>query len=296
MARSLRFRGFYDIPLFQVFYNHFGSFQEEYARCYESQLGFYRPVWDETMKRFFVCGDPRFGLARFECSRCHHSLYVPFSCKTRLFCPSCHQKKLELWLDDVRLHVVHQEMPHRFWTFSIPKRLRVYFQYRHKLLTLLVQAAKQTVFLTLGNGKHWPFVAPGMITLIQTAGDELNFNCHLHALITDGVVNYADSHKITLQRCLYYDADQITELFRLCVLRLLFKHHVIAQDVVDNMVTWKNSGFHVHVSESFTDPERMRICLAYSFRAPVTMKRIAYDQDRRHVCCWFLCRQCAALN
>lgn len=266
------------------FANHFGSFQEEYARHYESQLGFYRPIWDETLRRFFECGDPRFGLARFQCGGCAYNLYVPFSCKTRLFCPSCHQKRLELWQTDVLQHVIHQEMPHRFWTFSIPKRLRIYFQYRHKLLTHLVQAAKQTVFLALSDNTRRSFIAPGMITLIQTAGDELNFNCHLHALITDGVVNYAEPNNITLQRCFHYDFQQITELFRLCVLRLLFKHHVIVQNVVDNMVTWKNSGFHVHVSEPFTDSERMRTCLEYSFRAPVTLNRLKYDQGHRRVC------------
>lgn len=266
-----------------MFYQHFGEFQESYSRHYESQLGFYRPVWDETLRRFFACGDPRFGLARFECGRCHHSLYVPFSCKTRLFCPSCHQKKQELWQDDVMQHVIHQDILHRFWTFSIPKRLRVYFGYRHKLLTHLVQAAKQTVFLALGDGEQQPFIAPGMIILIQTAGDELNFNCHLHALITDGLVDHADPHKTTLRRCLHYDANQITELFGLCVLRLLFKHDVIDQSVVDNMTSWRHSGFHVHVSEPFKDPKRMRTCLTYSFRAPAPLNRIKYDRESGQV-------------
>ena len=283
MAKSLRLRGFYDSPFFQVFYNHFESFQESYARSYESQSGFYRPVWDETLSRFFECGDPRFGMVRFECEHCCQSLYVPFSCKTRLFCPSCHQKKLELWLDDVMDHVVHQDMPHRFWTFSIPKRLRCYFRYRHKLLTFLVQAAKQTVFLAMGDGEQRPFTAPGMIILIQTSGDELNFNCHLHALITDGPVNYTDPRGVIFQRCPVYDMTQITELFRRCVLKLLCKHKVIKQDVMENMMTWRHSGFHVHASESFTDPERMRKCLEYGFRVSVPLNSLEYDKVAKQV-------------
>ncbi|MBF0106733.1 MAG: transposase [Deltaproteobacteria bacterium] len=55
----------------------------------------------------------------------------------------------------------------------------------------------------MGNRRSSAFAAPGMITLIQTSGDELNFNCHLHVLITDGVINSADPRKITFQRCPY---------------------------------------------------------------------------------------------
>ncbi|MBF0107086.1 MAG: transposase, partial [Deltaproteobacteria bacterium] len=277
------FCGFYDSPLFQVFYNHFESFQEEYSRQFESQFGFYRYVWDETLRRFFECGDPRYGMARFECGRCQQSLYVPFSCKTRLFCPSCHQKKIEVWLDDVMDNVVCQDIPHRFWTFSIPKRLRIYFKYHRKLLTHLVAAAKRAVFLAMGDGKYNAFVAPGMITLIQTSGDELNFNCHLHALITDGVINSADPRKVTFQRCPHYDFDQMTELFRLSVLKLLLKHNVITQDVAGNMMSWEHSGFHVHASDSFTDPDRLHKCLEYGFRPPVTLKSLTYDQTAKTV-------------
>ncbi|MBU0506556.1 transposase zinc-binding domain-containing protein [bacterium] len=283
MARSLRCRGFYDSPLFQIFYDHFESFQEEYTRRFESQFGFYRYVWDETLRRFFECGDPRFGMARYECGRCKQNLYVPFSCKTRLFCPSCHQKKIELWLDDVMDNVIYKDMPHRFWTFSIPKRLRVYFQYRHKLMTHLVEAAKQTVLFAMGDGQSLSFTAPGMITLIQTSGDELNFNCHLHALITDGLVDYADPHKLSFNRCQHYDFVQMTELFRLFVLKILHKHNVIPQSVVDNMLTWNHSGFHVHASNRFKDPDRMRKCLEYSFRPPVTLQSLSYDKTAKTV-------------
>jgi hypothetical protein len=91
-------------------------------------------------------------------------------------------------VDQVVSEVIRPEVPHRLWSFSIPKRLRPYFR-QQKRLSWLVQAAKETVCLAMGRGKVRDFEKPGIISLIQTHGDELNWNCYLHALITDGVMN-----------------------------------------------------------------------------------------------------------
>jgi hypothetical protein len=288
MARSLRYRRFHETPLFQTFYNHSfdklrtGSedFQEEYSRIYESQFGFYRPIWDRTVGRFLACGDPREGLARFDCERCQDSLYVPFSCKTRLFCPTCHQKKLELWVSNMMSDVVRKDLPHRFWTFSIPKRLRIYFKYRRKLMGLLVKAAKQTVSDVLTQGSSHSHENAGMIILIQTQGDALNFNCHLHALITDGLLDYRDPKDVIYHPCLHWDFSKMNEIFRRHLFRLMIKHDVIGTEIADNMMSWPHSGFHVHASEPFIDEERLERCLRYAFRSPVTLDSLDYDKEK----------------
>ena len=41
-------------------------------------------------------------MARYECLGCHQSVVVPFSCKTRLFCPSCHEAKVLIWIEDIK--------------------------------------------------------------------------------------------------------------------------------------------------------------------------------------------------
>jgi hypothetical protein len=80
-------------------YRHYEDFQEAYAREDHSDFGYFRHDVDETIAKFMECGDPRLGVARFECEDCQTRLYVPFSCKTRLFCPSCHAKFSELWVE-----------------------------------------------------------------------------------------------------------------------------------------------------------------------------------------------------
>ncbi|MGH8764557.1 MAG: transposase zinc-binding domain-containing protein [Burkholderiales bacterium] len=53
-----------------------------------------RAVERNVLERFLECGDLDRGFARIRCGGCGHDLLLAFSCKTRYFCPSCHQKRV----------------------------------------------------------------------------------------------------------------------------------------------------------------------------------------------------------
>ncbi|HLG20250.1 MAG TPA: transposase zinc-binding domain-containing protein, partial [Bdellovibrionota bacterium] len=147
-----RARVFHQNPLYRVLYDHYSHFQKVYPTRFQVLLGLFRSCVDHTVERFLVCGDPREGVAVYTCDACSQKKIVPFSCKTRLFCPSCHQKRILLWAEDLIEHTL-ADVSHRFWTFSIPKRLRPYFLHDRKLLKHLVFAAHRTFSLALGNGR-----------------------------------------------------------------------------------------------------------------------------------------------
>jgi uncharacterized OB-fold protein len=44
--------------------------------------------------RYLDCGDLHLGFARVRCCDCGHEYLLPFSCKRRHFCPSCHQRRV----------------------------------------------------------------------------------------------------------------------------------------------------------------------------------------------------------
>ena len=54
----------------------------------------HRPVEAEVLERFLDCGDLHKGFARVFCDQCGHDYLLAYSCKTRYFCPSCHQKRM----------------------------------------------------------------------------------------------------------------------------------------------------------------------------------------------------------
>ena len=75
-------------PLWQCAKRHAGELRES------GRMG--RAIEGQVIERFITCGDPREGFARIYCDACRHEYLLAYSCKTRTFCPSCHQKRVLL--------------------------------------------------------------------------------------------------------------------------------------------------------------------------------------------------------
>ena len=77
-------------PYYRCIELHFeqleGSWEDRYMRSY----GFWRPFVMDVIYNYLDCGDLHFGFARVRCDGCGHEYLLPFSCKRRHFCPSCH--------------------------------------------------------------------------------------------------------------------------------------------------------------------------------------------------------------
>ena len=58
--------------------------------------------------------------ARVRCDECSHEYLLAFSCKGRWFCPSCHQKKVQVF-GTMLAESILAAVPHRHFTFTIPK-------------------------------------------------------------------------------------------------------------------------------------------------------------------------------
>ena len=102
--------------------------------------GFFRPIVREVVEKYLDCGNPRSGFARIRCPDCREERIVMFSCRTRGFCPSCHAKRIEEWGEWIRGTLL-LDVPHRQVVFTIPKRLRVFFKFKRRLLGDLCRCA-----------------------------------------------------------------------------------------------------------------------------------------------------------
>jgi len=128
-------------PLWQCLDAHFDTFLEIYPEVYERDYGFLRPVIPEVVGKFMGCGDFAKGFARVRCDHCKHEYLLAFSCKGRWFCPSCHQKKVQLF-GALLAETVLAPVPHRHLTFTIPKMLRPYFRFHRGLIKELCRIAQ----------------------------------------------------------------------------------------------------------------------------------------------------------
>jgi Transposase zinc-binding domain len=124
------------------------------------------------------------GFDRIQCPNCKNEFLLAFSCKTRGFCPSCCAKRSILCGEFIREKVL-AHCDHRHIVFSIPKMFRIFFLCNRKLLTELSRCAWKAI-------RQYFEVCASEVTLpagslsIATAGDFLNWNPHIHGLVSSG--------------------------------------------------------------------------------------------------------------
>jgi hypothetical protein len=152
---------------------------------FQRRCGFWRGFVDEQVRRYLDCGLFENGFARIRCPDCAEEYLLAFSCKTRELCPSCAAKRsaatAALLAEEVLAGVGHAQ-----WVFVIPKMLRPYFLHHRELLGGLALAAWETVLELVCAAAGDEGMRPGMIAVVQTAGDLGNWHPHVHALVSRG--------------------------------------------------------------------------------------------------------------
>jgi hypothetical protein len=139
-----------------------------------------------SVEDFLSCGQLQGGFARIRCTKCRKEHLLPFSCRTRNFCSSCQAKRSILFAEKLMAEIL-APVPHRHWTFSVPRVLRGLFKRERALLSLLSQTAYASILKTFQDLLGRKDVRPGCILSLQTYGAYgANFNPHCHGLISDG--------------------------------------------------------------------------------------------------------------
>jgi hypothetical protein len=116
---------------------------------------------------------------------------------------------------------------------------------------------------------------PGLILFVQTFGDLLTFNPHIHVLAADGVFR-ADWVFVALPAI---PAKLLERGFRSQVLKLLVAERAIGERLSASMLAWRHSGFSVHngVRVASGDTEGRKKLTQYMLRAPLSLEKMTYD-------------------
>jgi hypothetical protein len=108
---------------YQLFETHFDSYVRAYEERFEARSGPLRPVVVRSVEAFLDCGRLQGGFARVRCPKCHDEHLLALSCRTRNFCSSCQVRRPVLFAEKLTSEIL-APVPHRHWTFSIPRVLR----------------------------------------------------------------------------------------------------------------------------------------------------------------------------
>jgi len=190
---------------------------------------------------FLDCGRLQGGFARIRCPKCRDEHLLAFSCRTRNFCSSCQAKRSVLFAEKLVTEIL-APVPHRHWTFSIPRVLRGLVERDRKLLGLLSQTAYAAILKTFQPLFGRTDVSPGCVISLQTHGAYgANSHPHAHALISDGVFS-PEGEFLPLPSL---DTAAVMQVFRRLLLLRLHQAERLSESFMHNLLSWVRPGFSV---------------------------------------------------
>lgn len=141
-----------------------------------------RPSVIEEVEKVLNCRDPLImGYHQYKCPKCGKiERIVPHSCKSR-FCSSCGKVATDNWMDKSLNEFL--DVPYHHLVFTIPQELRNVFLHNRSLLHILFKAAGKTLLEWCRDTGEF---IPGIVCISHTFGSILNFNPHIHMLLTEG--------------------------------------------------------------------------------------------------------------
>jgi hypothetical protein len=262
--------------LYALVEDYYQEFERVYDERYRQQYGPWRPVIGEVMRRYLECGDLHRGFARLGCGGCRYQAILAYSCKCRLFCPSCQQKRVLLFAEWLDSHILEQ-VSHAQFVFTIPKLLRPIFRFHRRDLGLLCKSAWQALREMFREVASDPAALPGVVISVQNYGDRLNLHPHVHALASRGVWSSGGS----FEPIPALDAPRLMLLFRHHLLNNLLECDRIGQATLDILDRFHHPGFSAYEGErvAASDNAARERVASYLVHAPFSLARLRYDRD-----------------
>ena len=258
-----------------------------------------------VVRQFHRCGDLAAGFTRLQCPDCGHERLLAFTCETRHFCPSCHQRKVRQTGDWIA-RVLCFDVPHRQFVFTMPKPLRGIFRKRRKLLDHLFTTAIESLRDWMRARLELPDGQLAAVAAVQTFGDYLNFHPHLHVLAASGLVDREGRfHVLPVEKRRGTEAfwteakpkpagrarragranqriEPLAELFRHRFLALLRGEKLISESKLRQLLAWTHSGFSLDAGEKPVAPydvEGRKRLAEYLLRAPFSLEKITWNES-----------------
>ena len=268
-------------PLWHIIHHAWADFQAGYESTHRPIYGPLRRDAVAVVEQFYRCGDLAAGFKRIQCPDCGHEKLLAFACKTRHFCPSCHQRKV-LQTGEWIARSVCFEVPHRQFVFTMPKPLRGIFRKRRKLLDHLFRASIESLLEWMRERLGLPDGQLAAIAAVQTFGDYLGFHPHLHVLAASGLVDREGRfHLLPVD-----SIEPLSEQFRQRFIATLRREKLISEKRARQLLGWTHSGFSLDAGEkpvASHDVDGRRRLAEYLLRAPFSLEKITWNEKTQKV-------------
>ena len=141
-----------------------------------------------VLSRLSRCHTAAIGVHHYRCSNegCKHMHYQYHSCGNR-HCPNCGGMKRNEWIEDRMGELLPTTYFHL--VFTLPQELRSLCMGNRKLLFALLFKSAQHTILTLSKDEKYMGATPGIVSILHTNGQDLNFHPHIHNIVSGGGIN-----------------------------------------------------------------------------------------------------------
>ena len=129
------------------------------------------------------CKSAKLGCNVSRCSDCGHMEFHNNSCRNRN-CPNCQAVLKEIWVDKRRAEVI--DAPYFHVVFALPRELKPLIYCNQKLLYSLFHSCCAQTLLELSADRKYLGATPGIIQVLHTWNQELDYHVHMHCIVSGG--------------------------------------------------------------------------------------------------------------
>lgn len=177
----------------------------------------------KTASCIMRCKTGELGFNASYCEDCGHPLIHTVSCNDRS-CPCCQAPLEKKWELERNTELI-EGIAYFHVVFTLPHELnRLIFANQKVLLTLLFRCVQDTL-LSLCADRRFLGAKPGIICVLHTWGQKLNFHPHLHVCISGGGLTPAGQFVETGHKGFFLPEAAVASMFRgkyLCGLKKLY--------------------------------------------------------------------------
>ena len=178
-------------------------------------------VQEKAARAILNCKSGTLGCNISQCTDCGHMEFHNNSCRNRN-CPNCQAILKEIWIDKRRAEVI--DSPYFHVVFTVPHELNPLIYGNQELLYSLLHRCSSETLLELSRDKKYLGATPGIIQVLHTWGQTLNFHPHIHCIVSGG--GLSDDHK--LRKCgekFFIPVHVMAKMFRGKFLAYLQKYY-----------------------------------------------------------------------
>ena len=150
---------------------------------YSAQSHYQSDVQRKAAHAILNCKSGRLGVNLSQCTDCGHVEIHNNSCRNRN-CPNCQAVLKEIWVDKRKAEVI--DTPYFHVVFTLPHQLNSLIYCNQKLLYGLLHRCCAETLLELSADKKWLGATPGIIQVLHTWNQELDYHVHMHCIVSGG--------------------------------------------------------------------------------------------------------------